>query len=96
LSAKEIKNYKRFTEDDEVYIKKVIDELDAGGIPKKISKTIYKKIQETPEIVANPIKLLGILKTMLPSDFLQPTQNEMDKGISGKKEIILSEYFNGK
>lgn len=96
LSAKEIKNYKGFTEDDEIYIKKVIDELDAGGIPKKISQRIYKKVQEAPEIVANPIKLLGILKTALPSDFLQPTQNEIDRGMSNKKEIILSEYFNVK
>jgi len=94
LNAKDIKNYKGFTEDDELYIKLVIDELDAGGIPKKISQRIYKKIQETHEIIANPIKLLGILRTILPSDFLQPTQNDIDKGITRKKEIILSEYFN--
>jgi hypothetical protein len=96
LNAKEIRNYKGFTEDDEMYIKRVIDELDAGGIPKKISQRIYKKIKETPEIVANPIKLLGILKTMLSNDFLQPTQGEVDRGISMEKEIILSEYFNAK
>lgn len=94
LSAKEIKKYKGFTEDDEVYIQKVIDELDHGGIPKKITQRIYNKVQEAPEIIANPIKLLGILKTTLPSDFLQPTQNEKDAGISTKKEIILSEYYN--
>ncbi len=99
LSAREIKNYKAFTEDDEDYIKNVIDVLDSGGIPKKISQRIYKKIQDTPdtpEIIANPIKLLGILKTTLPNDFLQPTHNEVSRGVSNKKEIILSEYFNAK
>jgi len=96
LNAKNIKNYKGFTEDDEMYIKKVIDELDAGSIPKKISQRIYKKVQEMPEIIANPIKLLGILKTNFPADFLQPTQNEFDRGVFAKKEIILSEYFNAK
>jgi len=94
LNAKDIKKYKGFTDDDEEYIQHVIDELDSGGIPKKITQKLYKKIQETPEIISNPIKLLAILKTTLPSDFLQPTQNDIDKGINSKKEIILSEYFN--
>lgn len=94
LNAKEIKKYQNFTDDDELYLKHVIDELDSGGIPKKITQKLYKKIQETPEIIQNPIKLLAILKTTLPSDFLQPTQNDMNKGINSKKEIILSEYFN--
>ena len=46
--------------------------------------------------MANPLKLLAVLKTTLPNDFLAPNQSEINKGISGKKEIILSEYFNGK
>ncbi len=94
LSAKEIRNFKGFTEDDESYIRQVIEELNTGGIPKKISQTIYNKIQEMPEIIANPIKLLAILKTTLPADFLMPNQNEQNDGVSAKKEIILSEYFN--
>ena len=40
-------------------------------------------------------KLIGN-KTMIPNDFLQPNQNEADKTVSRKKEIILSEYFNVK
>jgi len=96
LNTKNIKNYKEFTEDDEMYIKRVIDELDVGGVPKKISQRIYKKVHEMPEITTNPIKLLGILKTNLPADFLQSTQNEADRGAFAKKEIILSEYFNAK
>ena len=94
LNAKEIKKYQGFTDDDELYIKRVIDELDSGGIPKKVTQKLYKKIQETPEIIQNPIKILAVLKTTLPDDFLQPTQNDMNKEINSKKEIILSEYFN--
>jgi superfamily II DNA/RNA helicase len=93
LNAKEIKKYKGFTDDDEIYIKKVIDELNSGGVPKRISQRIYKKVKETPEIKANPIKLLSVLKTMLPNDFLQPIQNKIDRSVLTKKEIILSEYF---
>ena len=94
LNAKEVKKYQGFTENDEEYIKKVIQELDTGGIPKKISQKIYKKIKDTPDIIVNPIKLLGILKMILPGDFLQPTQNDKKVGVSTKKEIILSEYFS--
>lgn len=94
LKSKEIKKYQKFTDDEEIYIKHVINELDSGGIPKKITQKLYKKIHDTPEIIKNPIKLLAVLKTTLPSDFLQPTQNDIYKGIDNKKEIILSEYFN--
>ena len=93
LNAREIKKYKGFTEDDEEYIKKVIQELDSGAIPKKISQKIYLKIKESPEILVNPIKLLGILKINLPNEFLQPTQNDKKFDFSRKREIILSEYF---
>ncbi len=96
LNSKEIKNYKGFTDNDEFYIKRVINELDTGGIPKKISQKIYRKIEKTPEIIVNPIKLLGVLKIILPNDFLQPTAEETSKGISASSEIILSEYFNVK
>jgi len=92
LKSKEIKKYQKFTDDEEFYIKNVINELDSGGIPKKITQKLYKKIYNAKEV--NPIKILAILKTTLPNDFLQPTQNDVDKGINNKKEIILSEYFN--
>ena len=96
LKAKEINYFQGFTEDDKVYIARIIGELDAGGVPKKLSQKIYKKIQETPEIIANPIKLLGILKLNFPKEFLEAIHAEQNIGISTKKEIILSEYFNAK
>jgi superfamily II DNA or RNA helicase len=94
LDSREIKLYKGFTDDDEDFVSKVITELNAGGIPKKLSQKIYKKIQETPEIITNPIKLLGILKLNLPKEFLEATHAQQNKGTSSAKEIILSEYFN--
>lgn len=94
LKSKEVRNYIGFTDDDEVYIASIIEELDTGGIPKKLSKKIYDKIQEAPEIIANPIKLLGVLKLNLSSDFLKSTYSQLNTGTSSKKEIILSEYFN--
>ena len=92
LKSKDVRSYKGYTNDDEHYLSQVIDEFNAGGIPKKISQNIFKITQETPEIVQNPLKLLNILRTHLPQDFLvQDFSNNGD--INHKREIILSEYF---
>jgi superfamily II DNA or RNA helicase len=94
LKAKQVRNFQGFTEDDEDYISNVISELDAGGIPKKISQRIYAKVEKTPELLVNPLKLLALLKLELPMAFLQPNQAEQGQGRGVAKEIILSEYFN--
>jgi hypothetical protein len=94
LKAKQVRNFQGFTEDDEEYISNVISELDAGGIPKKISQRIYAKVEKTPELLVNPLKLLTLLKLELPAAFLQPNQAEQRQGRGTTKEIILSEYFN--
>lgn len=94
LKAKQVRNFQGFTEDNEEYISQVISELDAGGIPKKITQRIYTKVENSPELLVNPLKLLALLKLELPSAFLQPTQAEQGQGRGATKEIILSEYFN--
>lgn len=94
LKAKQVRNFQGFTDDDEEYIANVIAELDAGGIPKKISQRIYSKVEKTPELLVNPLKLLTVLKLELPAAFLQPNQAEQGQGRNSTKEIILSEYFN--
>lgn len=94
LKAKSVRKFQGFTDDDELYVAKVIAELDAGGIPKKITQKIYNRIQASPDLLVNPIKLLGVLKMELPEAFLTPTQAEQGQGRGSHKEIILSEYFN--
>lgn len=94
LKAKQVRNFQGFTEDDEEYIASVIAELDAGGIPKKVSQKIYAKVEKSPELLVNPLKLLTLLKLELPKAFLQPNQAEQGQGRGSSKEIILSEYFS--
>jgi len=92
LNSKNIKNYQGYTDEDEYYLKKVIKEFENSSIPKKISQIIFKKIQETPEIIQNPLKLITILKKNIPSDFLEDYSYQ-DQNKNFKKEVILSEYF---
>jgi len=94
LKSKGIKNFQGFTDDDELYIEQVINGLDTGGIPKKITQKIFSKIQAGPEYLANPIKLLGLLKSVLPNAFLNPTHAEQKRGQLSYNEVILSEYFS--
>lgn len=94
LSAKQIRNFAGFTEDDEEYLDAVISELNAGSLPKKITQKLYNKIEATPAILTNPVKVIGLLKTTLPDDFLQPTVKEHEVGHRAKKEIILSAYYS--
>jgi superfamily II DNA or RNA helicase len=94
LKAKQVKNFQGFTDDDEEYIANVIAELDAGGIPKKISQRIHAKVERTPELLVNPLKLLALLKLELPAAFLQPNRTEQGRVRGSAKEIILSEYLN--
>jgi len=94
LRTRQIRKYQGFTDDDEAYIERVIAELDSGSIPKKITRGIYQKVSNTPEIIVNPLKLLILLKDLLPMDFLQPSQSGFAAAMSIKKEIILSEYYS--
>ena len=94
IGAKQIRRYQGFTEDDEDYLSLVIDELNAGGIPKKLSSKIYKKIESTPELVVNPLKLLSVLKMAISPDFFQKMYAESAAGVSTNREVILSEYFS--
>lgn len=92
LKAKEIREYKGYTEEDERYLNRIIEEFTLGGIPKKITQNIFKKIQESPEIIQNPLKLLKILQSNISEDFLSQDNFGLDTR-EYKKEIILSEYF---
>lgn len=85
---KAIKNFQGFTEDDEEYIKSVIRLLNQGALPKQTTKTLARDLQNE----ANPLKILGIIKT-IPADFFKDTLAENTVSTHGPREVILSEYL---
>ncbi len=94
LKGKQVRRYSGFTDSDTHYLEKVIRELDAGGIPKKISANTWKEINSDPQLLLNPIKILAILKINISSDFLQPTHAQTINSNSAPQEIILSQYLH--
>jgi hypothetical protein len=92
LKSNQIKHFQGYTEDDELYIKQVIKLIEEGGLPKQTTKTLQKELSKE----LNPIKILGILKKNIPSDFFKETAAESAAQTSGPREVILSEYLVGK
>jgi len=93
LKANEIKYFKGFTEDDELYIKQVIQELEEGGLPKQTSKTLLKELQKEFKKGVQPLRILAILRMNIPSEFLKKPAAQSAAQTFGPREVILSEYF---
>ena len=93
LKSNEIKHFKGFTDDDELYIRKVIKLLEEGGIPKQTTKTLIKRLNDELKGGVNPLRLLALLKTTIAPEFFRDTIAESSAQTSGPREVILSEYL---
>jgi len=89
LKSKQVKSFKGYTEDDELYIREVIKLIEEGGLPKQTTKTLVKELRKE----ANPLRILGKLKTSIPIEFFKEPISESSAQTSGPREVILSEYL---
>jgi len=89
LKAKEIRRYHGFTEDDELYIQKVVQLLIDGALPKPTTK----KVAEALKKEIQPLKVLGILRRDISSLFFQTTRAQMTSHVLSLREVILSSYL---
>jgi superfamily II DNA or RNA helicase len=90
-----LKNMKQFTDDQELYIKKVFVQLEEGGLPKQTTKETLKALEGLKADVVNPFKVLAMLQTHIPERLLEGHYAEKNPKASGKREVILSMYLNG-
>lgn len=89
LKTREIQRYHGFTEDDELYIRLVIQLLMDGALPRPTTK----KVAEALKKEAEPLKVLGILRRDIPAQFFQPTRAQQSANIFSPREVILSSYL---
>ena len=87
---KAILKMKGFTEDDEDYLKKVLNLLEEGTLPKQTAKNIINKIGKEN----NHLKIYAIIKKNIPDTFFKTPISELPGQTSGPREIILSEYLS--
>ena len=89
------KNIKQFTDDQELYVKKVLSQLKEGGLPKQTTKETLAALNKLKEELANPFKVLATLQMHIPARLLEAHYAEQNLQVSGKREVILSMYLTG-
>jgi hypothetical protein len=92
LKSNQVKHFKGYTEDDELYIRKVMDLIEEGGLPRQTAKTLVKELSRE----TNPLKILAKLKTNIAPEFFKEPIAESAAQTSGPREVILSEYLVSK
>lgn len=89
-----IKNTKKFTDDQELYLKKILIQLEEGGLPKQTTKNTLKALNTLGEELINPFKVLSVLQNNIPKRLLQSHYAEQNHLITCKREVILSLYLS--
>ncbi len=89
LKAGEIRRYAGFTEDDEEFIRGVVQLLVDGALPKPTTK----KVAEALKREAEPLKVLGILRRDISSLFFQSTRAQQMHHARMPREVILSSWI---
>jgi superfamily II DNA or RNA helicase len=90
-----IRDYRQFTEEQEEFIRKVMRELESGGLPKQTAKKALKEMNATVKKGANPLQMLGVLQKNIPPELLEAHIAESSAHTFGPREVILSEYLIG-
>jgi superfamily II DNA or RNA helicase len=89
------KTTRQLTEDQELYLKKVITQLEEGALPRQTTKTTLKSLNDFSNDWLNPIKILAVLQTNIPTRLLESHYVEENPRMAGKREVILSMYLAG-
>ncbi|MBC8392726.1 MAG: helicase, partial [Deltaproteobacteria bacterium] len=90
-----LKNTQKLTDDQELYLKNVLKQLEEGGLPKQTAKNTLKALHELGDELVNPFKVLAMLQTHIPDRLLQSHYAEHSPSVTGKREVILSLYLAG-
>ncbi|MBU0999726.1 helicase [Patescibacteria group bacterium] len=93
LKSREVKDFKGYTEEDELYLRDVMALLEEGALPKSTTKRLLNRISEELAKGFNPLKLLSLLRLGIPSEFFKETLAESSAQVAGPREVILSEYL---
>ncbi len=90
-----LNNTQKLTDDQELFLKKVLTQLEEGGLPKQTAKQALKALNDLRNEIINPIKVLAVLQTHIPIKLLAEDYAEQNPAVFGKREVILSMYLCG-
>ena len=89
------KDKRQLTGEQEEYLRKVISQLEEGGLPKQTIRTALKAVEGLKSDMLNQMKVLAVLQTNIPAGLLQGHYVEANPRAAGKREVILSMYLAG-
>ncbi len=93
---KAVRDFRQYTETQEAYLKRVMNRLEEGALPKQTAKTVLKALaKESKTGQPNPLKVLAVLQNNVPDEFLESHIAESAAHVAGPREVILSEYLIG-
>lgn len=91
---KAVRDFRQYTEDQEAYLKRVMNRLEEGALPKQTASTVLKALnKELKSGKPNPFKVLALLQNNIPGEFLESHFAESAAHTFGPREVILSEYL---
>jgi len=91
-TLKAIKDFRQFTDEQEEYLRRVISQLEEGGIPKQTTKTTLQELDKELVTGVNPLKILAVVEKNIPAKFLEGHYIE-GSNTAHTREVILSEYL---
>ena len=90
-----LKITQRLTDEQEDYLRRVIQQLESGAIPKQTTKKALKALNSLKSDIRNPLKVLAVIQHTIPVRLLESHYAEYPQRFSGKREVILSLYLSG-
>ena len=83
----------KLTDEQELYLKKIIRQLSEGGVPKQTLKKTLSSLEDIGNEVTNPLKVIEVLQNTIPRSFLEDHHVEENQTTSSKREVVLSLYL---
>jgi len=88
-----LSNSQKLTDEQELYLKNVIEKLEEGGFPKKTITKTLKALKALQDDIVDSLQVLTVLESQISNRLLQSHYAEHSPTLSGKREIILSLYL---
>jgi superfamily II DNA/RNA helicase len=89
------KDTRKFTEEQEDYLKIVIQKIIEGALPKQTTKILLQELNHELKETISPLKILAVLQKNIAPELLKEHLSESAAQTSGPREVILSEYLMG-
>ena len=86
-------DHRQFTEEQELYLKKVVTQLEEGGLPKQTTRVTLQALNKEIGDGVNPLKILSVLQSHISGRLLEGHFAEAGSHHFSKREVILSEYL---